>query len=56
MAIKRFDHVAINAKVINKSKEFYSGLLGLVPGEIVDMGDIILHYVRLPDNSAIELS
>ena len=55
MAIKRFDHVAINAKDITKSKAFYSGILGLNPGEIVDMGDLILHYVRLPDNSANEL-
>ena len=55
MGIKRFDHVAINAKDINKSKAFYSGILGLAAGEVVDMGDVILHYVRLPDNSAIEL-
>ena len=55
MAIKRFDHVAINARDITRSKAFYSDLLGLTPGEIVDMGDLILHYLRLPDNSAIEL-
>ena len=30
-------------------------MLGLNPGEIVDMGDLVLHYLRLPDNSAIEL-
>jgi len=55
MGIKRFDHVAISAKDISKSKAFYSEILGLAAGEVVDMGDAILHYVRLPDNSAIEL-
>ena len=55
MAITRFDHIAINARDIAKSKAFYSDLLGLAVGEAVDMGDFILHYVRLPDNSAIEL-
>ena len=55
MAIKRFDHIAINAKDIAKSRAFYSEILGLKTAESVDMGDLILHYVRLPDNSAIEL-
>ena len=55
MAIKRFDHVAINARDIAKSRAFYSGILGLSIAESVDMGELILHYVRLPDNSAIEL-
>ena len=55
MGIKRFDHVAINARDIAKSKAFYSGMLGLTIGESVDMGDVILHYMRLPDNSTIEL-
>jgi catechol 2,3-dioxygenase-like lactoylglutathione lyase family enzyme len=55
MAIKRFDHVAINAQDIERSKFFYSQILGLTPGESVDMGGEILHYMRLPDNSAIEL-
>jgi catechol 2,3-dioxygenase-like lactoylglutathione lyase family enzyme len=55
MAVKRFDHVAINSRDIAKSREFYSGILGLTVGESVDMGDLILHYLRLPDNSAIEL-
>ena len=55
MPIKRFDHIAINAKDIAKSKVFYSEILGLDVGEIVDMGDVILHYMRLPDNSTVEL-
>ena len=55
MAIKRFDHVAINSRDIAKSREFYSQILGLAVGESVDMGDVILHYVRLPDGSAVEL-
>jgi len=55
MAIKRFDHVAINSKDIAKSKSFYMEILGLASGESVDMGDVILHYMKLPDDSAIEL-
>ena len=55
MAITRFDHVAINARDINKSKAFYSDILGLSVAESVDMGDFILHYLRLPDRSTVEL-
>ena len=55
MAIKRFDHAAINAKDIAASRAFYSGILGLTAGESVDMGDCVLHYLRLPDKSAVEL-
>ena len=55
MGIKRFDHTGINSKDIAESKAFYSGILGLTIGESVDMGDLILHYLRLPDNSAVEL-
>jgi catechol 2,3-dioxygenase-like lactoylglutathione lyase family enzyme len=55
VAIKRFDHTAINSKDVKASKEFYSGILGLAIGESVDMGEVILHYMRLPDGSAVEL-
>jgi catechol 2,3-dioxygenase-like lactoylglutathione lyase family enzyme len=55
MAINRFDHVAINARDIERSKFFYSHILGLACGESVDMGNEILHYMRLPDGSAVEL-
>jgi catechol 2,3-dioxygenase-like lactoylglutathione lyase family enzyme len=55
MPIKRFDHVAINSRDIAKSREFYSGILGLTAGKSVDMGNAILHYLHLPDSSAIEL-
>ena len=55
MAVKRFDHVAINSTDIEKSRSFYTGILGLSAGESVDMGDVILHYLRLGDNSAVEL-
>jgi catechol 2,3-dioxygenase-like lactoylglutathione lyase family enzyme len=55
MAIKRFDHIAINAKDIARSRSFYRDILGLSSGESVDMGDVILHYMMLPDGSAIEL-
>jgi len=55
MSIKRFDHVAINSGDITKSINFYSGILGLTAGDCVDMGEVILHYLKLPDNSTIEL-
>ena len=55
MSIRRFDHVAINSRDIERSSNFYSEILGLRIGETVDMGDVILHYMRLPDSSAIEL-
>ena len=55
MAIKRFDHIAINASDIAGSKAFYCGILGLCAGESVDMGNEILHYLALPDKSTIEL-
>lgn len=55
MGITRFDHAAVNARNIQKSKDFYCGLLGLKEGKKADMGDVILHYLELPDGSAIEL-
>jgi len=55
MAIRRFDHAAINSRDIAASKAFYCGLLGLEEGKEVDMGEVILHYLYLPDGSAIEL-
>jgi lactoylglutathione lyase len=55
MAIKRFDHIAINARNIEASRKFYSEILGLTVGESVDMGEVILHYMRLADGSAVEL-
>jgi len=55
MPVKRFDHVAINSKDINRSRFFYSEILGLAVGESVDMGNLILHYLLLPDNSTVEL-
>jgi catechol 2,3-dioxygenase-like lactoylglutathione lyase family enzyme len=55
MAITRFDHVAINSRDIAGSKAFYCGILGLAIDKSVDMGELVLHYIRLPDNSAIEL-
>jgi catechol 2,3-dioxygenase-like lactoylglutathione lyase family enzyme len=55
MAITQFNHAGINSRDIAKSRAFYCGILGLAPGESVDMGDLILHYIRLPDGSAVEL-
>jgi catechol 2,3-dioxygenase-like lactoylglutathione lyase family enzyme len=55
MAIRRFDHVAINSKDIVLSKKFYSEILGLKTGKSVNMGEMVLHYMLLPDGSAIEL-
>jgi lactoylglutathione lyase len=55
MAIRRFDHAAINCRDITASKNFYIEILGLAAGESVDMGECILHYMRLSDGSAVEL-
>jgi catechol 2,3-dioxygenase-like lactoylglutathione lyase family enzyme len=55
MAINRFDHAAINCRDITASKKFYTEILGLTAEEPVDMGECILHYMRLPDGSAVEL-
>jgi catechol 2,3-dioxygenase-like lactoylglutathione lyase family enzyme len=55
MAIRRFDHVAINSRDIVLSKKFYSEILGLKTGKSVNLGKAVLHYMQLPDGSAVEL-
>jgi catechol 2,3-dioxygenase-like lactoylglutathione lyase family enzyme len=55
MAVKKFDHVAVVSRNIEASRKFYSEILGLTIGESVDIGNVILHYMRLADGSAIEL-
>jgi catechol 2,3-dioxygenase-like lactoylglutathione lyase family enzyme len=55
MGVQRFDHAAINCRSIEKSEQFYTQILGLKKGRSVDMGDKVLHYLELPDQSSIEL-
>lgn len=55
MAVCQVDHIAINSYNMKDSLNFYCGLLGLKQGKSVDMGELILNYVDLPDGSAIEL-
>ena len=53
--IKGFSHVGINSKDVGNSIKFYCDILGLKRGKSVDMGEVILHYLILNDESTIEL-
>lgn len=55
MAVQQVDHIAINSFDMKESLHFYCEVLGLEKGKSVDMGEVILNYVDLPDGSSIEL-
>jgi len=55
MKIKTFDHIAINVVDIKESEKFYSEVLGLKVADRIPNGDNVLVYIKINENSAIEL-
>ena len=55
MKIGNIDHIAINIRDIQKSRDFYGRILGFKQLESVDCGEFILHYFGLPNGSRLEL-
>lgn len=55
MKIINIDHIAINVRDMQKSRDFYGRILGFKQLQSVDCGDFILHYYELPNGSRLEL-
>ena len=55
MIISGVEHIAINARDIEKSKDFYGRLLGFKELNAVDCGEFVIHYFGLPDGARLEL-
>lgn len=55
MKIVNIDHIAINVRDMQKSRDFYGRILGFKQLQSVDCGDFILHYYELPNGSRLEL-
>lgn len=48
MKLKAIDHITINMIKVDESFAFYEDVFGLEKGEVIDMGDHVLHYYKLP--------
>lgn len=55
MKIISIEHTAINVVDIEKSKDFYTRILGFKQCESVDCGDFVIHYFEMPDGARLEL-
>lgn len=55
MKIRNIEHVSINVRDIEKSKDFYVRILGFQFLEAVDCGDFVIHYYQVPGGSRLEL-
>ncbi|MCJ7694653.1 MAG: VOC family protein [Anaerolineaceae bacterium] len=55
MKIKAIDHIAINVKDIEKSRDFYGRILGFKKLEFVDKGTFSIEYFALPHGGRLEL-
>ena len=53
--INKIEHVSINVSDIQKSIEFYSGVLNLKQKQTVNFDDFAISYFALPDGSRLEL-
>ena len=55
MKINCIDHIAINVRDIEKSRDFYGRILGFKQLQSVDSGAFIIHYYELPQGSRLEM-
>ena len=55
MKIQKIEHFSINSNDFEKSKDFYSRILGFKHLEAVDCGDFVIHYFGIPGGSRLEL-
>ena len=55
MKIQNIEHFSINSNDFEKSKDFYSRILGFKQLESVDCGDFVIHYFGIPGGSRLEL-
>lgn len=55
MGITGLDHITVNVKDLEKTKEFYDRVLGLKEAGFIHMGDHTLTYYELPQGVRLEL-
>ncbi|MHC1784209.1 MAG: VOC family protein [Anaerolineaceae bacterium] len=55
MNIVGIEHVSLNVRDMQKSKDFYTRIMGFKYLEVVDCGDFDIHYFALPGGSRLEL-
>lgn len=55
MKITGLDHITVNVKNLEKSKEFYGNVLHLKEAGFIHMGDHTLTYYELPQGVRLEL-
>lgn len=55
MKILGVEHISINSNDFEKSKKFYSGILGFKLLQSIDCGDFFIHYFQIPNGTRLEL-
>ena len=55
MKINHIDHIAVNTHDIEKSADFYEKVFGFNKMAGADMGECVLVYLRIDENSVMEL-
>lgn len=55
MKITGIEHVSINVKNMEKSRDFYTRILGFKPLDSINCGDFDIHYYEAPGGSRLEL-
>jgi catechol 2,3-dioxygenase-like lactoylglutathione lyase family enzyme len=55
LKIVGIEHVSINVRDMQKSKDFYTRIMGFDYLEVVDCGDFDIHYFALPGGARLEL-
>ncbi len=56
MAVKQIDHVTINIRDLDKTREFYGKLLEFEELPTIDLGDHVLYYYAIPGGGKMELT
>jgi catechol 2,3-dioxygenase-like lactoylglutathione lyase family enzyme len=53
--ITGIEHISINIRDIQKSRDFYTQIMGFNYLEMVDCGDFDIHYYSIPGGARLEL-
>jgi catechol 2,3-dioxygenase-like lactoylglutathione lyase family enzyme len=48
------EHISINVIDVEKTRDFYTKILGFKPMNSVDCGDFVIHYYENPDGTRLE--
>jgi catechol 2,3-dioxygenase-like lactoylglutathione lyase family enzyme len=55
LKITGIEHLSINVRDMQKSKDFYTRIMGFNYIEMVDCGDFDIHYFAIPGGARLEL-